>query len=283
MVVMVEPFGCTRNDRPAVDEAGRRIWLLSPDEGAYWANAQLRDAPDQGTTPLHAPAAHREGVTNNIVRGRDVGGAPNDTRFGEHKRPSSDVTLSATDPKFAPLPKLVLQNYNRSVDHVISPRMRDEFELDTPYQRGAVWDEERRRDLIRSSLMGLPIGAITVNERPFKAGRPQYAVVDGRQRIETFRAFVDDEFPIPGTWLDADEDIAETVEVPGWPVRGVYHSGMTVPAQRGFSFRPLVTQEASVKTIAQEAEIFRLLNAGGVAQTEETMANALAVEEGRAG
>lgn len=222
-------------------------------------------------------------MADNIIRGRDVGGAPNDTRFGERKRTAAEVTLAAADPKFAPLPKLVLQNYNRSVDHLVSPRMRDEFDLDTPYQRGAVWDEERRRDLIRSSLMGLPIGAITVNERPFKRGAAHYAVVDGRQRIETFRAFVDDEFPIPETWLNSDEDIAETVEVPGWPVRGVYHSGMTVSAQRGFSFRPIVTQEASVKTLAEEAEIFRLLNAGGVAQTEETMANALAVEEGRAG
>ncbi|MGW8431297.1 hypothetical protein ACWGJ9_09235 [Curtobacterium citreum] len=29
-----------------------------------------------------------------IVRNRDVGGASNDTRFGEHKRPAADVTLS---------------------------------------------------------------------------------------------------------------------------------------------------------------------------------------------
>ncbi len=222
-------------------------------------------------------------MTDNIIRGRDVGGAPNDTRFGEHKRPAADVTLSAADPKFAPLPRLVLQSYNRSVDHITSQRMRQEFEMDAPYQRGSVWSEDRRRDLIRSSLMGLPIGAITLNERPFKTGAAHYAVVDGKQRIETFRAFLDDEFPIPETWLNADEDIVETVEVPGWPVRGVYHSGMTVPAQRSFSFRPIVTQEASVKTVAEEAEIFRLLNAGGVEQTEETMANALAVEEGRAG
>jgi hypothetical protein len=222
-------------------------------------------------------------VTENIIRGRDVGGAPNDTRFGEHKRTGDDITLTAADPKFAPLPKLVLQNYNRSVDHVTSPRMREEFEMNAPYQRASVWDEDRRRDLIRSSLMGLPVGAVTINERPFKAGQPAYVVVDGKQRIETFRAFIDDEFPIPETWLDAGEDIAETVEVPGWPVRGVYHSGMTRAAQRGFSFRPLVTQEASVKTVAEEAEIFRLLNSGGVEQTEETMAHALAVEEGRAG
>ncbi|WIB65381.1 DUF262 domain-containing protein [Curtobacterium sp. MCBD17_040] len=219
-----------------------------------------------------------------IVRGRDIGGAHNDTRFGEHRRPAGDVELSASaeDPQFAgPLKNMNLQLMSRSVSFVTDEYMRDKIDLDAPYQRGSVWSEQQRRDLIRSALLGLPFGAVTINERGPKATGAYYACVDGRQRIEAFRAFLDDDLVIPATWLNSD-DVVTTEDVPGWPVPGVRHSGTSQPFQRGFRMTPFAVSEAHVRSVSEEAEIFRLLNSGGVAQTEETMANALAVEQGHA-
>ena len=232
------------------------------------------------------------GMTDNIIRGRDVGGAPNDTRFGEHRRSPADVTLEPAPAAPAglqfdgpPLERLKLETQPRGLAYFTHADYRDELLLDAPYQRGSVWDEQRRQNLIRSILLGIPTGNITINARPY--GRDEeasavVAVVDGRQRIEAVRGFADSDYPIPASWIPEDE-IEATTDVPGWPVPGVYFRDLNIGWQRNFLRTPLAVSEAKVGTVEEEAEIFRLINAGGVAQTEDTLANALAVEQGRAG
>ncbi len=62
------------------------------------------------------------------------------------------------------------------------------FDMDQPYQRGVVWGVKRRRNLIKSLLMGIPVPAIVINNRfGAKFSHPgydrqrnwMYAVVDG--------------------------------------------------------------------------------------------------------
>lgn len=177
-----------------------------------------------------------------------------------------------------PLDRLSLQSMARSVNHFTLAETRHWFLLETPYQRGSVWDLERKQNLIRSILRGIPTGVIIVNQRPDV--HEGYAVIDGKQRIEALRAFIDDEYAIPVSWVNAD-DIITAEPHPEWDHGAVRWSGLINPFKLDFKMRPIAASEANVTTIAEEAEIFRLINAGGVEQTAATMAVAAEVEGNR--
>lgn len=76
----------------------------------------------------------------------------------------------------------------------------DEIDLDPYYQRGLVWDLERKEALIDSLFTGLGMPAIYVRE--FRNGRngPWMEVLDGKQRVSTLMEFVNDGFAYQG-WL----------------------------------------------------------------------------------
>jgi hypothetical protein len=77
---------------------------------------------------------------------------------------------------------LTIQKQANRFDTLIRQLEEGELDLNPPYQRDHVWGEERRRNLIRSLTMGLPIGAIFINSRDIM--EPE-VVLDGKQRIET--------------------------------------------------------------------------------------------------
>lgn len=193
-----------------------------------------------------------------------------DGKFAEKAGTAPEVGIK---PRPAPLPRLSLQSYNHTVMHYTMDRDDgDIFDLETPYQRGSVWDEPRRQALIRSMLMGLPVGSVVINKRGFQFQK-MYAVVDGKQRIETLRAFENDEFAVPRHWF---ED--RFVEEPDSSDPDVRYSELSVIGRRHWSNRPFPTLEANVGTIGEEAEIYRLINTGGVDQTPDDLANAASYE-----
>jgi hypothetical protein len=62
------------------------------------------------------------------------------------------------------------------------------YDLNAPYQRDTVWEVTRRRNLIRSLLMGIPTGTLILSDLPYREGSEHYfRVVDGKQRIEPAR------------------------------------------------------------------------------------------------
>lgn len=93
--------------------------------------------------------------------------------------------------------------------------MRDRIQLDPDYQRaGDIWSLPRRQLLIDSILNDFDIPKLY-----FRALVPaerlgdriiDYAVIDGRQRLEAFWAFMDGDFP-----LDKGADIDELSGLPG--------------------------------------------------------------------
>ncbi len=154
----------------------------------------------------------------------------------------------------------------RSVEFFLDRSPDDErFDMDQPYQRGVVWGLKRRRNLIKSLIIGVPIPAVVLNNR-FDAGftHPGYsqdrnwswAVVDGKQRITTLRAFVADEFTVPGTWFaDAGRE-------------DVLYSALPKPRQRKFLHIPLATVVGQFSSLAEEQDLFDLINFSGLAQDE---------------
>lgn len=174
------------------------------------------------------------------------------------------------------LTHLSLQSYNHTVMHYAADYARDKFDLNAPYQRESVWDDERRVNLIRSFMMGLPTGIITINRNPnaFDMDKAPYTIIDGKQRIEALRAFVDDKLAVPAEWFEARFLLDPAANGP------ILYSELSETGRRYFSNFGISTSEASVATTAEEAEIFRLINTGGVEQTEESLARAESIERG---
>lgn len=158
----------------------------------------------------------------------------------------------------APLTRLPLTEGNEPVEQVVGyPALL----LDPPYQRGSVWGTRRRRNLIRSLLRGVPTGAIYLNTR---AGADQvWAVVDGRQRIETVQAFLTDQLSVPASWFPA-ADVDVTEETSDGPY--VRWHGLSDVGRRRFARARLTTLRCDGLSVAQEAELFDLVNYGGLPQ-----------------
>jgi hypothetical protein len=213
----------------------------------------------------------------------------------------------------ASLPTVKLDGNNYPVDHWLTREGReDHIDLDAPYQRGSVWTVEQRRALIKSILMGLPVGNIIVAEQPFHPDKPPFRVLDGKQRIETLRAFVGDRFSVPGWWFP-NEDVQD----PDWRSMDVIYSQLSQQGQRHFTnrllgsltFKPeydvtsnpnydaslldkynkpvagvaeddqrlkryIWRKRSDEEILKVEAELYGLINSGGTAQTPEDLARA---------
>lgn len=139
--------------------------------------------------------------------------------------------------------------------------MREQLDVNPPYQRGLVWGATRKRNLIKSLLSGIPIPSVVINDRSVRfegwdaCRDPSYVVVDGKQRITALRDFVDGKFAVPGHWFDVNAD-------------EVLFTDLEKPSQRHFLHRPIAVSEAKLSTLDEEREMFDLINFGGLAQGE---------------
>lgn len=187
--------------------------------------------------------------------------------------------------------------------------VRDAYILDAPYQRGAVWTTLQKQNLIKSLLLGIPIGAVIISQRPFDPDNPNIhaAVVDGQQRIRALRGFVDSDFAVPADWFADDtnprtgepEVFIETtcgpIDYDGATVEGVRYDGLTRlgramvdrcaigVCKAQFSLYidgKILTPEVKAEFEQAEADLYLLVNWGGVDQTDDDRARAEAVARG---
>lgn len=156
--------------------------------------------------------------------------------------------------------KLTLdQRHSRYAD-VVRLLREGSLNLNPSYQRDHVWDAERQRNLIKSLMLGLPTGAIYLNERDIME---PFVVVDGKQRISAVRAWMDGELEVPAEWFPAkmlEEDHPENVTF----------NDLNISGQRGWNGQASVAMYYSKfqgsTAEDQERELFELINYGGVPQ-----------------
>lgn len=216
----------------------------------------------------------------------------------------------------APLPEIHLSSNARMVMHFVTGwRDGDIFDLDAPYQRESVWTDEQRRNLIKSLLMGLPIGSVIVSALPFDKDRPKvcYRVVDGKQRIEAMRAFVDGDLTVPAAWFrpfDIENAVGDDVTFAQLArtgrgrilnaMVGELELNAAIESRENPRYDPAsmdkwhkVVEGADPKTVDRyirrartpeeilqaEAELYLLVNFGGVPQTDDDRARAQEVAD----
>lgn len=166
------------------------------------------------------------------------------------------------------------------IEEYTSRIRRGEMLLDPPYQRGSCWSNQQRIYLMRSWLQGVPIPAVVLNERigpTWEKIDPQmyanYAVVDGKQRLETALVWQNNQLAIPSSWVPAGwvHTTENTDDGPYLRASGLYN-----PRQVG-RLMDLPFVRSQVPTIAAEAYLYRLVNGAGIPQPTADLARATTI------
>jgi hypothetical protein len=74
---------------------------------------------------------------------------------------------------------------------------RDLLNLNPPYQRRSIWNQDYKNYFIDTILLGYPAPAIFLFEEIDTNGRTRCHVVDGKQRLLTIFEFATNQFPVP--------------------------------------------------------------------------------------
>jgi hypothetical protein len=102
---------------------------------------------------------------------------------------------------------------------------RDLLDLNPPYQRRSVWNQSYKDYFIDTVLLNYPAPAVFLFEEISDKGVGSYAVVDGKQRLQTVFDFIDGEFPV-----------GEKASIPR--LRGLYFTDMgSAEKQRVYSYQ----------------------------------------------
>lgn len=185
----------------------------------------------------------------------------------------------------APLVHRSLHASNRGAREIARSAFEGDLDLTAPYQRPSVWTVEQRMLLVKSWCLGIPVPAIMINDRgtdawkranggrsPLDHGEAYYVAVDGKQRVEAAVDWFFGDLAVPASWFPA-EAVETTVDTADGPY--VTYSGLTVVAQRHFVNRAMLpTIEANATTVAEEADLYLLVNTGGTQQTQDDLDNA---------
>jgi Protein of unknown function DUF262 len=91
-----------------------------------------------------------------------------------------------------PIDTLLIRNESRTVFDVVRRIEKGGFIMDPDFQRDFVWDEDKQSKLIESVLMRIPLPVFYLGEDE----KGKMIVVDGLQRLTTFKRFLDDKFPL---------------------------------------------------------------------------------------
>lgn len=85
-----------------------------------------------------------------------------------------------------PIDTLLIRNENRTVHDVLRRIEKGSFVMDPDFQRDFIWTEDKQSKLIESVLMRIPLPVFYLA----KDDLGRMVVVDGLQRLSTFRRFV---------------------------------------------------------------------------------------------
>lgn len=110
----------------------------------------------------------------------------------DHEEPEGLDTSESSGWDEYPLDSVFVRKEQRTVNEVVKRINNDRFILNPDFQRDFVWDAKKQSRLIESCLMRIPLPVFYVAE----AMDGRIVVVDGLQRLYTFKRYLNDEFAL---------------------------------------------------------------------------------------
>lgn len=138
--------------------------------------------PAAESPPEQAGGGHRNGTEGGAVRGAR-------TAEEEETPEGLDDTRGASWGEY-PIDSLLIRSDKRRVHEVLRQIEKGRFVMDPEFQRDCIWPEDKQSRLIESVLLRIPLPVLYLAED--SEGR--MVVVDGLQRLSTFKRFVGDRF-----------------------------------------------------------------------------------------
>lgn len=133
------------------------------------------------------------------------------------------------------------------------------------YQRRLRWTNKKRSLLIESFLLNIPVPPVFLFERDYNA----YEVIDGRQRIETIRAFLSNDFPLSGLEYWPELDRKRFNDLPQVLQKGLLRRSLSAVVLLAET-RGIGSDEIDVRRV-----LFDRLNTGGIRLNPQELRNAL--------
>lgn len=157
-----------------------------------------------------------------------------------------------------PIDSVLIRQETRTVFEVVR-RIRDEqFVMDPDFQRDFIWDIYKQSKLIESMVMRIPLPVFYLAERD----DGKTVVVDGLQRLTTFRRYLGDEFVLKGLELAGELNGKSFTQLPAKLRNRLEDTQLVL-----YLIDPKVPEQAKL-------DIFERVN-GGVPLTRQQMRNSI--------
>lgn len=148
--------------------------------------------------------------------------------------------------------------------HALRPG-RELIDTSPGYQRRLRWTNKKRSLLIESFLLNIPVPPIFLFERDYN----EYEVIDGRQRLETIRAFLANNFALIGLEYWPELDRKRFNDLPSVLQKGLLRRSLSAVVLLAET-RGVGADELDVRRV-----LFDRLNTGGIRLNPQELRNAL--------
>lgn len=188
-----------------------------------------------------------------------------------------EIASAAPDPKTADVDpatkyaqsqfRVVRETKDYQLDylqHALRPG-HEIIDISPAYQRRLRWTNKKKSLLVESFLLNIPVPPIFLFERDYN----EYEIIDGRQRLESVRGFLANEFPLSSLEYWPELNRKRFTDLPTVLQRGLLRRSLSAVVLLA------ETQESEPDGLDVRRVLFDRLNTGGIRLNPQELRNAL--------
>lgn len=165
-----------------------------------------------------------------------------------------------------PLDSVFIRSEVRTVKDAVSRINKGRYELTPDFERDFLWEPDRQSRLIESCLMRIPLPVFYVAE----AADGRIIVVDGLQRLTTFKRYLNNKFALQGLGKEKDDEKKSL-----YSLNGKYFKDLPLKLQERLEDTNLTLYILDHKAPERaKLDIFERVNSG-IQLTRQQMRNSL--------
>jgi hypothetical protein len=163
--------------------------------------------------------------------------------------------------------RVVRESKDYTLDYLQHALQQDRYIINVApeYQRRQRWSLKKRSQLIESFLMNIPVPPVFLFERDYN----EYEVVDGRQRLDTIRDFLSNNFALSGLTYWKELNRKRFTQLPTVIQKGLLRRSLSAVVLLAET-KGATDDDLDVRTI-----LFDRLNTGGEKLNPQELRNAL--------